>query len=373
MTIHPEQQHLVIQLPELISQILWFLAPYHSSAQPTILHRKKRLLHPCLFVNRLWHDCTVRHLWKNVVFEDTIADLTALQKFTSVLSQTPIIPKTLPISVSSSTLSSLSIPFHHHHHHRISISKHDLYRQVLRSLTLRRLKDKDVHFTLMQLAKHTKYVERLELYICDGIQDDAVMTLISHSGRYLTHVSLAGCCQVTDATVLKLARDVPQLTHLDVRACGQISDISLIPLATGCPQLTHLNVGRVKESQRITSQAIICIAQHTQVKVLGLAGCAIDDDAIIALAHYRRGALERISVNHCQQLTNHAIHALRDHCLNLLVFEMKECYLIDDWSTVDCLVARNVLLTLNDHQKRLCLAWGQRRGKDILVKAPIKS
>jgi hypothetical protein len=119
-------------------------------------------------------------------------------------------------------------------------------------------------------------------------------------------------------------------------------------------------------------ESIALVAKQTQVSVLGLAGCEIDDECMQIIAKYRAAGLERVSVNSCSRISNSTIHALIRHCPNLTVFEMKECNLIDDWGAVAELVHRKVLLTLCEAQTKACHAWANTHGKSLDLKAPQK-
>ncbi|CAO3597818.1 unnamed protein product [Absidia cylindrospora] len=335
-----DSPHLAVQLPEVVSQIIWHLAPYDSGPdakqhQNITHHRDKHHLAPCLLVDRLWHECTLRHLWRHVVFEDTKTDIAAFYHFASVLANTRItLPQPLPTtSLSSTTLSSLSVSTpsfcesppscsskstaaasHENEddtnaittmsrstplpstRRRIitkplpptppppSTSSIDLYRKSIRSVTLRRIKEKAMHESLAAVAHHATHLQRLELYICDHITNACLVPFfLVQPQTHLTHVSLAGCHRVSDESIVVLARHAPDLVHLDLRACGLISNVSVMAIANACPQLRHLNVGRIRERSRITSQSMVMIAQYTQVTVLGLAGCDINDQTLIAL------------------------------------------------------------------------------------------
>ncbi|KAI9245120.1 hypothetical protein BDA99DRAFT_549271 [Phascolomyces articulosus] len=247
----------------------------------------------------------------------------------------------------------------------------DMYRRTLRTLTLRKIKEfTSVTQSLQQVGKHAFRLERLELYICDSITDDSVLPFLTHGN--LTHLTLAGCYQVTDAVITQAAESCRNLVLLDVRACGLISDTSITEIALKCPKLRHLNVGRVRDRERISTASINLIAQHTQIAVLGLAGCDITDECMLLLAHHRNKELERISVNNCRRLTNKSVHAFVKQCVNLAVFEMKECHLVDDWEAVAEMVKRKVLLTLCEQQNRDCVEWAKAHGRTLHVRAPLK-
>lgn len=253
-----------------------------------------------------------------------------------------------------------------------SLSHHAQYRNAIRSLALRKIKDKTINEPLQQISQHTYKLEKLDIYICDHLADSSVHSFITHSDFSLTYISLAGCNRITDDAVLSVAKHCPKLEHLDLRACGLISDVSISAIAMNCTYLHHLNVGRVRDREKITMQSISLIAQHTRVAVLGLAGCDMTDECLILLAQRRGRGLERISVNNCYRITNKTVQAYVKYCPNLSVFEMKECHWIDDWGSVADLVQRKVLLTLCDQQNRACAEWARQRGRIMEVKAPVK-
>ncbi|CAO3591157.1 unnamed protein product [Absidia cylindrospora] len=407
-------EHIAVRLPEIVSQILRYLAPYdspNSSQSNTVtIARSTKHLYQCLLINHLWYECALRHLWRHVVFEESTSGAESFRQFASTFANKPItnpVPPFPPISFSSSMQLSLSAdssspssadsplpcettkgprspslstplstqPTHQHASELPIVSlppSNDLHHKSLRSLTLRQIKGRDTTVSLATVAKHATHLQHLEIYISQSVTNESLTPFFMHNPNRLTHVSLAGCHRVSDASILVLARHVPDLVHLDLRACDLISDISLTAIATSCPRLHHLNVGRIHEKHRITNQSIILIAQYTQVAVLGLAGCDIGDQAIFALAIHRSHALNRVSVNHCSRLTNLGIQSLSSYCPNLSVLELKACPRINDWRTVEALVDRKVSLTLNHHQKLEFQGWSRRYGKNRVTTAPIK-
>lgn len=397
------QPHLAICLPEIVSLIISEI----FSKQDRHSYSDVR---NCLLVNRLWHDCAASILWRDIAFQDTKTDYAAFLKFAycsafkrsityrpspllllpsfldglfashsepngpsysrrpvplgsdlSVLAFEQQDPLALLSSSSSSSSSSLVTAAKCQPLPPSSASHFvNYYRRVMRSLTLRKLKKESVNAPLVCIGHQATHLEKLDLYICDHLEDYAITPFVLH-GR-LTHLSLAGCHRITDEIVIRVAEHCPGLQHLDLRACGLISDRSISLVATRCTQLCHLNVGRVRDRERITSASIRLVALNTKVNVLGLAGCDIDDECMILLAKTRHRHLERVSVNNCQKLTNATLRAYAQYCPNLSVFEMRECHLINDWATVATLCRKRVLLTLCEEQERLCIAWANQHG-----------
>jgi hypothetical protein len=430
----PKQKpaHLALQLPEIVNHILSYLViPYQFDESNKI--KIYRNIYSCLLVNALWHDCATRLIWRHVTFEDTESEFLAFQQFAATVSGHHQIYESsssslaaglaiaAPKSNNKALLSPLAGLFHtndkrlyylkqqldttryqlnftdfnddgsDYHHQPLMQSNsyrstrsnsqqqqqqlythHGQYRNAIRSIALRKIKNKAINEPLQQMSSYFNKLEKLDIYICDHLADSSIQTLICHNSSTLTYLSLAGCNRITDDAVLSIAEYCPKLEHLDLRACGLISDVSIQAIAENCPRLHHLNVGRVRDREKITMQSINLIAQKTQVAVLGLAGCDVTDECLILLAKCRGSGLERISLNNCYRITNKTVQAYVKYCPNLSVFEMKECHWITDWGSVAELVSRKVLLTLCDQQNRACAEWARQRGQVMEVKAPVK-
>lgn len=422
--------HLAVRLPEIVAIILEHVAR-SKGCRSSIGKKPSASIYQCLLVNRLWHYCAARIVYRHLTFEDTKVDFVSFTRYASLLGEpasvtahksvspaslavacpaphinlpvsSPLLAAAQPNqpnyysspstnSISRSTRSTRN-PCLLRGHKPVNdgvLSLHPIdetqrqhnttgnqgermavYRQSLRSLTLRRIKEDSIQESLQRIGRFADRLDYLEIYICDTITDAAVLPFLYHG--YLTSLTLAGCHQITDETILKAAEFCVNLEHLDLRACGLVSDVSIIAIANCCPRLRHLNVGRIRDRDRITSKSISLIARQTQVAVLGLAGCEITDECMVLLAQHRAGGLERISVNNCQRLTNKTIQAYVAYCPNLTVFEMKECHLIDDWESVATLVKRKVLLTLCEQQNRACSEWAKENGYTLRVRAPVK-
>ncbi|KAI7889858.1 uncharacterized protein EV154DRAFT_466558 [Mucor mucedo] len=379
-TLNP---HLALCLPEIISHIFSFLVPAHTGEE---LKKKMYVdLYPCLIVNRLWHDNSSRIIWRKAFFEDTKDDLDTFLKFASVIynaSSTSSINNTINYlsedRVWNKKIISADSRFAEEmdNHYQSTLTKLDTaarlttYRNALRYLCIRKIKEKSVNEPLSRIGEHASKLEHLDIYICDHFSNEALYPFLAHQS--LTYLSLAGCHNITDEAILKVAEYCKRLEHLDLRACGLVSDVSLSAIALNCPRLRHLNVGRIRDREKVSMKSIALIAEFTQAAVLGLAGCDIDDGCMQVLAKYRTTGLERVSVNSCFKISNETVYAYIRYCPNLSVFEMKECHQVNDWEAVAELVNRKVLLTLCDQQNRACADWARIRGRTLDVKAPLK-
>ncbi|KAF9924608.1 Antagonist of MEN (Mitotic Exit Network) [Linnemannia zychae] len=188
----------------------------------------------------------------------------------------------------------------------------------------------------------------IEFYICEKLTDRIVISIAENCPQ-LQQLLMPGCAKITDAGISQIARHCPKMRHLDLRACSNVSDESLILVAQHCRELWHLNVGRVNAAGRVTGKSIVEIAKNTSLNTLGLAGCAMNDDAVIEIARYSRSGLHR-----CPMLTSASVRALMQLCPNLAVLEIKQCLLVTDMATLYRFSTKRVLVELcPELQKRL--------------------
>ncbi|KAF9085299.1 Antagonist of MEN (Mitotic Exit Network) [Mortierella sp. AD031] len=193
----------------------------------------------------------------------------------------------------------------------------------------------------------------VEFYICEKLTDRIVISIAENCPQ-LQQLLMPGCAKVTDLGISQVALHCPRMRHLDLRACSNVSDESLILVARHCRDLWHLNVGRVSAAGKVTGKSIVEIAKNTSLNTLGLAGCAMTDDAVIEIARYSRSGLHRISLNSCPSLTSASVRALMQLCPNLAVLEIKQCLLVTDMATLYRFSTRRILVELcPELQKRL--------------------
>ncbi|KAG0290956.1 Antagonist of MEN (Mitotic Exit Network) [Linnemannia gamsii] len=193
----------------------------------------------------------------------------------------------------------------------------------------------------------------IEFYICERLTDRIVISIAENCPQ-LQQLLMPGCAKVTDQGIAQVALHCPRMRHLDLRACSNVSDESLILVARHCRDLWHLNVGRVSAAGKVTGKSIVEIAKNTCLNTLGLAGCAMTDEAVIEIARYSRSGLHRISLNSCPLLTSASVRALMQLCPNLAVLEIKQCLLVTDMATLYRFSTRRVLVELcPELQKRL--------------------
>ena len=290
---------IALSLPEIVENILQRLDDDHWAVNSSILTRKtpkiegpstgtttllQGPLNQCLLVNRTFSDASVRVLSRKV----ELSSLDQLDAYTQ------------------------------------TNASQDNY---CRDLLLHRLKTCSQE-RLDSIKQHR--LRSLELYVCPNLVPSIQMI----SSGTLRKIALPGCGLVDDLTMQSIAIHCKWLEILDLRACEQVTDRGLIEIAHHCPNLNYLNVGRVKNGCSVTDASIIEISKHTSVETLGLAGCAVGDPAVLAIAEYRGTKVERLSMNQCHNISDVSIQPLLACSGKLQVLEIVGCKLVRDARTL---------------------------------------
>lgn len=253
----------------------------------------------CLLVNKLWYTETRRILYKNIHFRDDKSTIDAFLHSNEL-------PNTYDNNNNNNSNKTLIKP---------------------KSLVLHKTSSLSQAKADRLAAAVAGGLEWLELYTCPQLMPSVAFA----TGGQLRTLILPGCAVLTDSTLGHLARASPLLETLDLRACEQISDKSIRVVAHYCPRLAMLNVGRTRQGHRITNKGIRSIARHTQVCVLGVAGCHITDTTVWELALHRGPHLERVSLNNCILLTNASVPKVLGYIArSLSVIEVKNLPLVTD-------------------------------------------
>ncbi|KAF8470550.1 hypothetical protein BDZ91DRAFT_541490 [Kalaharituber pfeilii] len=101
--------------------------------------------------------------------------------------------------------------------------------------------------TLKHLAYNVPDLEGLQLSGCEGMTDEGFEALLPTVPK-LTHLDLEECTQVSNTTVLALAKAPCAVTlkHLQLSYCEQVGDVGLAPLIRACPNLTNLEIDNTR-------------------------------------------------------------------------------------------------------------------------------
>ncbi|KAF9358792.1 hypothetical protein BGX34_008767 [Mortierella sp. NVP85] len=284
-----------IRLPEILHLIFQFvveMTPREKFSQ--------REIYSCMLVCKQWYLVAQKTLWREFRFMEP----TRLEKFIDLLKRTETM-EYLGIKIQKRQSSSTTkfvrtianrgqseVP------EEESIMAPSVMQRRIRErasgvkkIVLHKLKQmEDDH--IMPLISWFHNLQIIEFYICEKLTDKVVQAIAKNCPQ-LQQLLMPGCAKVTDSGVSQVALHCPRMRHLDLRACSNVSDESLLLVAKHCPDLWHLNVGRVSSATKVTGRSIVEIAKNTNLNTLGLAGCAMTDDAVIEIAKHARSGLHR--------------------------------------------------------------------------------
>ncbi len=102
-----------------------------------------------------------------------------------------------------------------------------------------------------------------------GINDDGLIELVRRC-RELEVLSLLRC-NLTDRSILEVARNCPNLKHLNLEESPKITDISMIKIAKNCPQLEEL----ILDETSIGDKSMKHIIKLKKLKKLSVYNCQV--------------------------------------------------------------------------------------------------
>lgn len=147
------------------------------------------------------------------------------------------------------------------------------------------------------------YIRRLNFSLLAGDLNDHLFGRMAVCHR-LERLTLSGCCQITDHTLVRVLQNTPHLVAMDVSGVVQLTDRTLHQLAATCPKLQGANLSGC---ELITSDGVKKIAQSCH-------------------------SLRRIKLAHCVRLDSTALPTLLHACPLLLEADLAGCTGIDDES-----------------------------------------
>lgn len=302
-----QQQHLIFQIPEILSKILTFVdeftcvpgeeAPlrrrplsyehalliykdeeraqqvwadairgtFDEVGNPATTFKGSNTLYNCLFVNSLWCEVALEVASTKLFFSDSAK----WNKFVMRTSKT-------------------------------SLKRQKSNTKMLIMHKLPKVEQREIDIVAPALSGGLEWIE---MYICPQVLPTATM----FSGATLKKLILPGSRVVDDRFLKLVSRHCPQLENLDLRACGLVTDEGMVQLLSRCNKLTSLNLGRHAQSSKVTDLTLAAVSRYTKIETLGLAGCAISDRGLWELALHCSNSIMRLSLNGCTRLTNESL------------------------------------------------------------------
>jgi hypothetical protein len=193
------------------------------------------------------------------------------------------------------------------------------------------------------LFSHSPALERVSLSHYEELQSDVVDALTANCPS-LTHVYLARCeaiteaslcllaqrlrhlielnlrgTQATDAVIIALARNCTQLELLNLLDCQQFSSAAFAQLANACKKLRDVNLQSCKQ---LTDEAVTALSQCVWLERVDLTELLLLTDASLMMLSVRCVHLRVVHLVGCMELTRAVVTCLKKRCRKLTVLQV---------------------------------------------------
>jgi hypothetical protein len=307
MNNQQNQAHLGLCLPEIVSHIFSFLVPCHNQEEP----KKKKYsdLYACLTVNRLWHDCASRIIWRRAYFEDTKGDIDTFLKFASIIYNEPT-PVLSPSISNSLAAAQLAVG-----HARMvdtdePMTSTAMIKYPSRSSSISSVSTND------SIGTPAEYSFMDHEYL---VSDKALSPERLHAEiEYIKHTlesTAAAESATASATTARLTTYRNALRHLSIRKIKEKSvNEPLARIGQSASNLEHLDI---YICDHFCNEALYPFLAHQSLTYLSLAGCHhISDEAILKVAEYC-SRLEHLDLRACGLVSDVSLSAVAMHCPRL--------------------------------------------------------
>ncbi|TKY89416.1 hypothetical protein EX895_001947 [Sporisorium graminicola] len=178
-----------------------------------------------------------------------------------------------------------------------------------------------------QLFPYADFVRRLNFTLLANQLEDQLFSMMSACTR-LERLTLAGCSNITDATLVKVFQNTPQLVAIDLTDVADISDATLLTLAANCPKAQGINLTGCK---RISSKGVAELARSCKfLRRVKLCGCDnVDDEALLALTEHCPSLLE-MDLIHCSKISDKSVREIWTRSFQMRELRLAHCTELTD-------------------------------------------
>jgi len=112
--------------------------------------------------------------------------------------------------------------------------------------------------SLVHLARHCKKLKLLNVHRCFKLSDYGIEELAKGCGNSLENLDVSAC-KISDNAIQAIAASCPHLRVLDVRSCENLTSASIIDIARNCPLLEHVDLSGCK---KLDDACVFELARH---------------------------------------------------------------------------------------------------------------
>lgn len=178
-----------------------------------------------------------------------------------------------------------------------------------------------------QLFPYANFVRRLNFTLLANQLEDQLFLMMSACTR-LERLTLAGCSNISDGTLVKVFQNTPQLVAIDLSDVTDISDATLLTLAANCPKAQGINLTGCK---KITSKGVAELAKACKLlRRVKLCGCDnVDDEALVALTENCPALLE-VDLIHCSKISDRSVREIWTRSFQMRELRLAHCAELTD-------------------------------------------
>lgn len=174
------------------------------------------------------------------------------------------------------------------------------------------------------LTKHEANLKSLVLVKCSGIKDTALQLPLLSPVLSLRSLSIRNCTGFGASSLAMVGRQFPHLQHLDLVGLYGLTDAALLPLLKSCKGLVKVNLSGCLN---LTDKSVLALAKHHggTLQLLNLDGCRkITDESLMTVADNSL-VLNELDVSNCA-VSDVGLAALaRAKLINLLILSLSGC------------------------------------------------
>ena len=214
-------------------------------------------------------------------------------------------------------------------------------------IIIRQIKVKEMNFSFRKVddslfvKMNCPSLTKINLICCSQITNKSVIEIAKRC-PLLTYINLSGRdSKITDKSIIEISKRCTLLNYINLGYCPQITDLSIFSISKRCPLLTNLNICGLK----ITDKSVLEVAKKCPLlQYINLSNCSkITDLSVIEIAK-RCPSLTNINLDLCcSNITDKSVIEIAKNCPLLTNINLRECH-ITNTSVIE-LLNRCPLLT----------------------------
>jgi len=181
----------------------------------------------------------------------------------------------------------------------------------------RQIKVKEMNFSF-RMVDDSLFVKmncpsltKINLICCSQITDKSVIEIAKRC-PLLTYINLSGRdSKITDKSIIEISKRCPSLIYINLGYCPQITDLSIFSISKRCPLLTNINICGLN----ITDKSVMEVAKKCPLlQYINLRNCKLITDVSVIKISNSFPLLLDIDITECSNITYIGLKSLALNC-----------------------------------------------------------